>query len=90
MTLLHFIEAFHVEVAKMLDETYSAGEAGGLMEWANGRWKNYELYFLWFPKTKKLVYVVRGPHTYDEGIYEAKSAVDAIAAVERLLQRLKQ
>jgi hypothetical protein len=90
VNLLNFIDTFHTEVAKSFDVVESSGEANGLMEWVNGRVKNYEVYFLWFPKSRRLVYVVKGPGVYKEEAVEVRSALDAIAFAERLLQQLKR
>ena len=90
MNLLDFIGTFHAEVSKMLDAVDSHGEAGGLMEWANGKVGNYEVYFLWFPKTRRLVYAVRGPGVNKEETIEVKSSLDAIAFAERLIKRLRK
>ncbi len=90
MNLLDFIGTFHAEVSKMLDAVDSHGEAGGLMEWANGKVGNYEVYFLWFPKTRRLVYAVRGPGVNKEETIEVKSSLDAIAFAERVIKRLRK
>ncbi len=90
MNLLDFIGSFHAEVSKMLDAVDSHGEAGGLMEWANGKVGNYEVYFLWFPKTRRLVYAVRGPGVNKEETIEVKSSLDAIAFAERVIKRLRK
>lgn len=90
MNLLDFIGAFHAEVSKMLDAVDSHGEAGGLMEWANGRVGNYEVYFLWFPKTQRLVCTVRGPGVNKDETVAVKSSLDAIALAEQLIRRLKK
>ncbi|MEZ0318684.1 MAG: hypothetical protein ABWK05_01640 [Pyrobaculum sp.] len=89
MNLLRFIQSFHVEVAKLLDRVEAAGEANGLMEWVNGNVGSYEVYFLWFPKTKKLVYVVVGPGVYKEEELDAASSLEAIAQAERVVARLR-
>ncbi|MEM1598908.1 MAG: hypothetical protein QXP31_05745 [Pyrobaculum sp.] len=89
MNLLHFIQSFHIEVAKLLDKVEAAGESRGLMEWVNGRVGAYEVYFLWFPKTKKLVYAIRGPGVYKEEELDAASSLDAIAQAERIVARLR-
>jgi len=90
VNLLDFIGTFHAEVSKMLDAVDSHGEAGGLMEWANGKVGNYEVYFLWFPKTRRLVYAVRGPGVNKEETIEVKSSLDAIAFAERVIKRLRK
>ncbi|AAL64880.1 hypothetical protein [Pyrobaculum aerophilum] len=88
MNLLHFIGSFHVEIAKRLDAVESAGETNGYMEWVNGRVKNVELYFLWFPKARRLVYIIKGPGVRKEGEVETKGLLDAIAYAERLIQQI--
>jgi hypothetical protein len=90
VNLLHFIGAFHAEVSRMLDAVDSHGEAGGLMEWANGRVGNYEVYFLWFPKTRRLVCTVRGPGVNKDETVAVKSSLDAIALAEQLIRRLRK
>lgn len=73
----------------MLDKVVSYGEAGGLMEWVNGEVGRSEVYFLWFPKTGRLAYAVRGPLHRGSGEVEAKNAAEAIAQAERLIRRLR-
>ncbi len=90
MNLLDFIGSFHTEVSKMLDAVDSQGEAGGLMEWANGKVGHYELYFLWFPKTRRLAYVVKGPGVNKMETVEVKSLLDAIAFAEQVIRRLRR
>jgi len=51
---------------------------------------NYEVYFLWFPKTRRLVYAVRGPGVNKEETIEVKSSLDAIAFAERVIKRLRK
>ncbi|MGB9706362.1 MAG: hypothetical protein ACPL3C_12990 [Pyrobaculum sp.] len=89
MNLLHFIGSFHTEVAKMLDSVDNAGEANGYLEWVNGRVDGCEIYLLWFPKTRRLAYLVRGSGRRKEGEVELKNSLDAIAFAERLIQQLK-
>lgn len=89
MNLLHFIGSFHTEVAKMLDLVDNAGEANGYLEWVNGRVGKYEIYLLWFPKTRRLAYLVRGSGQRKENEVELKNSLDAIAFTERLIQQLK-
>jgi len=88
--MLNFIETFHREVAKRLDAVDSAGEAGGLMEWANGKVGKCEVYFLWFPATKRLVYAVKCPAGRREGEVETKSYVEAIAYAEKIISSLRK
>ena len=90
MNLLDFIGNFRTEVSKMFDVVNSHGEAGGLMEWANGKVGSYELYFLWFPKTRRLTYAVRGPGVNKMETVEVKSLLDAIAFAEQLIRRLRR
>ncbi|MFN3803538.1 MAG: hypothetical protein ACK4SY_00575 [Pyrobaculum sp.] len=89
MDLLQFVEAFHVEGAKLLDVVESAGEAGGAMEWVIGRVGGYEVYFLWFPTTRRLVYVVKSGETQREGVIEARGRLDAIAQMEKIVRNLR-
>jgi len=88
--MLNFIETFHREVAKRLDAVDSAGEAAGLMEWANGRVGKCDVYFLWFPATKRLVYTIKCPAGLREGEVEAKSHVEAVAHVEKIIASLRR
>lgn len=90
MNLLDFIGSFRAEVSKMLDAVNSQGEAGGLMEWANGKVGHYELYFLWFPKTRRLAYVVKGPGINKMETVEVKNSLDAIAFAEQVIRRLRR
>jgi hypothetical protein len=89
VNLLHFIGSFHTEVAKMLDSVDNAGEANGYLEWINGRVGRYEIYLLWFPKTRRLAYLVKSSGKVKEDEIELKNSLDAIAYVERLIQQLK-
>jgi len=90
VNLLDFIGSFRAEVSKMLDAVNSQGEAGGLMEWANGKVGHYELYFLWFPKTRRLAYVVKGPGINKMETVEVKNSLDAIAFAEQVIRRLRR
>ncbi|ABL89024.1 conserved hypothetical protein [Pyrobaculum islandicum DSM 4184] len=90
MDLLKFIETFNAEIAKRLDVVESRGETNGLMEWVNGRVGNYEVYFLWFPKTKRLAYAVRGPGLRKEEVVNLGSVFEAVAYVERVISQLKK
>ncbi|MFN7105444.1 MAG: hypothetical protein ACK4M3_02495 [Pyrobaculum sp.] len=89
MDLLQFVEAFHVEGAKLLDVVESAGEAGGVMEWVVGRVGSYEVYFLWFPATRRLIYVIKSGEMRREGVVEARGRLDAIAQVEKIVRTLR-
>ncbi len=90
MDLLHFVNAFHIEVSKLLDKVESLGEANGYMEWVVGRLGDYEVYFLWFPRTKKLVYVLKSGKVQKEAEVEVKNRLAAIAQVEKIVQELKR
>ncbi|ABP50589.1 MULTISPECIES: hypothetical protein [Pyrobaculum] len=89
MNLLNFIGAFHVEVSRLLDIVESAGEASGYMEWATGKVGDVEVFFLWFPKTRRLVYAIQG-HQRNYGEVEVKGVLEAIAYVERMLKQLRR
>lgn len=89
MNLLNFIGAFHVEVSRLLDNVESAGEAGGYLEWASGKVGETEVFFLWFPKTRRLVYAIQGRQR-NFGEVEVKGVLEAIAYVERLVKQLRR
>ncbi|MEM1902528.1 MAG: hypothetical protein QXW44_02490 [Pyrobaculum sp.] len=88
MNLLYFIGDFYIEVSKMLEVVNSLGEANGL-QWVNGVFGKWEVYFLWFPKAKKLLCVVKNGEVEKSWEVVVKDVFEAIAVAERILSRLK-
>ena len=75
-----FFTAFHQEASKLFDVVEAAGEAGGYLEWANGRVGEAEVFFLWFPKARRLVYVINKEQR-EEGEVDADTPIEVASKI---------
>ena len=81
--------AFHQEASKLLDAVEAAGEAGGYLEWASGKVGETEVFFLWFPKTKRLVYAINKEQR-EEGEVDADTPMKAVQAASKIVAKIRQ